>query len=474
MRYGPSSSMSTLLKVLCSLLLITIAGCAKEEAPAEQQVEQHFPSDADIQALIQSRIDENRAVGMVAGVMEADGSTRIITAGEAGPGAQPLGAQSVFEIGSITKVFTAILLADMVAKGEVSFDDPVSMYLPEDDVTIPTRGDREITLLDISTHRSSIPGMPDNFTPADDANPYADYTVEQMYEFLSNLELTRDIGSEAEYSNLAMGLLGHVLARVNGTTYEELVHERILDPLEMNSSGITLSEDMQHWLALGHDMDGNVVSNWDIPTLAGAGALRSDMNDMLVFIAANTGPAETLLEEVMRDSHEARNSFGGPNEIGLNWIITNQGGDKVVWHNGGTGGYRTFAGFDPDRGVGAVVLTNSSHGSDDIGMHLINANIPLTPAPAEHTEIEVAAEILETYVGDYTLAPNFIIEVRTEDGALFAQATNQQNIQIYPESENEFFYKVVDAQITFEKDDSGNVTGLTLHQNGADMPAPKQ
>jgi CubicO group peptidase (beta-lactamase class C family) len=316
--------------------------------------------------------------------------------------------------------------------------------------------------------------MPDNFTPADDANPYADYTVEQMYAYLSNLELTRDIGSEAEYSNLAVGLLGHALARVSGTTYEDLVRERILDPLEMNSSGITLSEDMQHWLALGHDMEGNMVSNWDIPTLAGAGALRSDMNDMLVFIAANTGPAETPLEEVMRGSHEARNGFGGANEIGLNWIITNQGDDKVVWHNGGTGGYRTFAGFDPDRGVGVVVLTNSSHGADDIGLHLINANIPLTPATAEHTEIEVSAEIIETYVGDYALAPNFIVKVRTEDGALFAQATNQPNIQIYPESENEFFYKVVDAQITFEKDDSGNVTGLTLHQNGADMPAPKQ
>jgi D-alanyl-D-alanine-carboxypeptidase/D-alanyl-D-alanine-endopeptidase len=466
--------MSTLLGVLCSLLLIAIAGCAKEDAPPEQQVEKHFPSGAEIQALIQSRIDEDRAVGMVVGVMEADGSTRIFTAGEAGPGAQPLGAQSVFEIGSITKVFTAILLADMVAKGEVSLDDPVSKYLPEDEVTIPTRGDREIMLLDIATHRSSIPRMPDNFAPADDANPYADYTVEQMFEFLSNLELTRDIGSEAEYSNLAMGLLGHVLARVNGTTYEDLVRERILDPLEMNSSGITLSEDMQQWLALGHDTEGNVVSNWDIPTLAGAGALRSDMNDMLVFIAANTGPALTPLEEVMRDSHEARNNYGGPNEIGLNWIITNQGKDKVVWHSGGTGGYRTFAGFDPDRGVGAVVLTNSSHGSDDIGMHLINANIPLTPAPAEHIEIAVSAEILETYVGDYTLAPNFSIKVRTEDGALFAQATDQPNTQIYPESENEFFYKVVDAQITFEKDDSGNVTGLTLHQNGADMPAPKQ
>ena len=149
----------------------------------------------------------------------------------AGPDAQPLGERSVFEIGSITKVFTAILLADMVAKGEVAFDDPVAKFLPEGEVTMPTRGGKEITLLDLPTHRSALPRMPDDFAPADATNPFADYTVEQMYEFLSNHELRRDIGAEAEYSHLGVGLLDHVLARVNGSSYEELVRERILDPL---------------------------------------------------------------------------------------------------------------------------------------------------------------------------------------------------------------------------------------------------
>jgi CubicO group peptidase (beta-lactamase class C family) len=285
------ASMATLL-----LSVLAFAGCAEEE-PGPQQ---HFPSDAAIQALIQSRVDEKRAVGIVVGVMEADGSTRIFAAGEAGPDAQPLGERSVFEIGSTTKVFTAILLADMVAKGEVAFDDPVAKFLPEGEVTMPTRGGKEITLLDLSTHRSALPRMPDNFTPADATNPYADYTVEQMYEFLSNHELRRDIGAEAEYSNLGAGLLGHVLARVNGNSYEELVSERILDPLGMSNTAITLSGGMSHWLVKGHDQLGNVVSNWDIATLEGAGALRSDVNDMLAFIAANTGPPESSLEEAMR------------------------------------------------------------------------------------------------------------------------------------------------------------------------------
>lgn len=478
MRHVTSYGRIKIGKALISLLLIAATSAAYCRQPAEAQAEQspqrHFPSDAEIQALIQSRVDENRATGIVVGVMEADGSTRIVSAGEPGPGAQPFGPRSVFEIGSITKVFTAILLADMVAKGEVSLDDPVAKYLPEDEVTVPSRNGREITLLDIATHRSALPGMPDNFTPADEANPYADYTVEQMYDFLSNHKLRRDIGAAAEYSNLAVGLLGHALARAYGGSYEDLVRERILEPLSMDNTGITLSDDMQYWLVKGHSRDGKVVSNWDIPTLAGAGALRSDMHDMLLFIAANTGPAETPLGEAMRDSHRRRNDFGENMDIGLNWLIQRAGDNSVVWHNGGTGGYHTFAGFDPESGVGAVVLTNSTHGSDDIGLHLINSDIPLALPPEEHAEIEVSADVLERYVGDYQLAPNFVITVTLEDATLFAQATGQQNIPIFPESETEFFYKVVDAQITFVVDDSGAVTQLILHQNGADMPAPKQ
>ncbi len=458
-------SMATLL-----LSVLAFSGCAKEEPGAQQ----HFPTDDAIQALIQSRVDEKRAVGIVVGVMEADGTARIFAAGEAGPDAQPLGERSVFEIGSITKVFTSVLLADMVATGAVAYDDPVAKFLPEGEVSMPARDGKEITLLDLATHRSALPRMPDNFMPADATNPYADYTVKQMYEFLSNHELRRDIGAEAEYSNLGVGLLGHVLARVNGSSYEELVAERILDPLGMSNTAITLSDDMRHWLVKGHNQAGSVVSNWDWATLEGAGALRSDVNDMFKFIAANTGPAGSPLEEAMRDSHDVRASLNGNMDIGLNWIIMTAGDDKLIWHNGGTGGYHAFAGFDPDKGVGAVVLTNSSHDTDDIGLHLINSNLPLREPPAERTEVEVPADILETYVGDYQLAANFVLTITVEDGTIWAQATGQQNLQIYPESETEFFFKVVDAQITFEVDDSGNVTGLVLHQGGADTPAPKQ
>ena len=455
---------------LATLLFLALAGCANDEPPARQ----HFPSDADIQALIQSRVDEGRAVGIVVGVMEADGSTRVFAAGEPGPGAQPFSEQSVFEIGSITKVFTGILLADMVAKGEVALDDPVMKYLPADEVTMPTRGGRDITLLDLSTHRSGLPRMPDNFDPADLANPYADYTVEQLYAFLTSHELRRDIDAQGEYSNLSVGLLGHVLALAAGSSYEDLVRERILEPLGMSSTGITLSDDMRHWLVQGHDMAGNAAANWDIVTLAGAGALRSNVQDMLAFIAANTGPAESPLEEAMRVTHEPRANLNGNVDIGLNWIILSIGRDQVVWHNGGTGGYHAFAGFDPVRGVGAVVLTNSTHDTDDIGLHLINPEFPLTLPPQRRVEVPVSADVLETYVGFYPLSPEFALTVTVENGNLWVQATGQDNYQVFPESETEFFYTVVDAQLTFTKDDAGEVAGLILHQGGRNTPAPKQ
>jgi CubicO group peptidase (beta-lactamase class C family) len=352
---------------IAALLPATVAG-------------QHFPSDAKLIELIQSRMEEGRAIGIVVGVLEADGSTRVVAYGDAGANARPLGERSVFEIGSITKAFTGVLLADMVARGDVTFSDPVAMYLPEG-VTMPSGGGNEITLLDLATQHSGLPRLPDNMSPADQANPYADYTVEQMYAFLSGHELRRDPGSEYEYSNFGVGLLGHTLAQAAGGSYEDVVREHILEPLGMDMTGIALGGEMLDWMVEGHNEQGEVVPLWDIPTLAGAGALRSNMEDMLAFLDANVGPAETALERSMRTSHDVREDISPEMSIGLAWHVRHVGDASIVWHNGGTGGFRSFLGFDPNAGVGAVVLTNSAHGADDIGFHLINPEVPLTPAP---------------------------------------------------------------------------------------------
>jgi len=329
----------------------------------------------EIAAAIKQRVDDKKAVGMVVATIEPDGSTSMAAYGSPGPDAMPLDADSVFEIGSITKVFTAVLLADMAERGEVKLDDPVARFLP-DTVRIPERNGRKITLLDLTTQSSGLPRMPDNLRPKDVTNPYADYTPEQMFEFLGRYELTRDIGAQYEYSNLGVGLLGQALARRAGKSYEALVKERILDPLGMTHSGVTLTPWMREHLAKGHDAQRNATSNWDIPTFAGAGALRSTMNDMLRFARANLDPSGGRLQRVMQQTHDTRKPAGRDDmSIGMGWHIRRMTDRSIVWHNGGTGGYRTWIGFDKAGKNAAIVLTNSSLPNDDLGFQLVSTAV---------------------------------------------------------------------------------------------------
>ena len=326
--------------------------------------------DAEIAAAIKARIDDKKVGGLVIATIEPDGSSSMAAYGNPGPDAKPLDADSVFEIGSITKVFTAILLADMADRGEVKLDDPVAKHLRAG-ARVPERNGKVITLIDLSTQSSGLPRLPDNMKPANPMNPYADYTVEQMFEFLGRYQLTRDVGAEFEYSNLGVGLLGQALAMRAGKTYEALVKERILDPLHMDHTGVTLTPWMQEHLAKGYSAGGMIMPNWDLPALAGAGALRSTMTDMLKFLRANLDTSGARLSRLMQQTHVVRRSIGKDMSIGMNWITRSLNGRDVVWHNGGTGGYRTWLGFDKTRKVGAIVLGNSSIGNDDLGFELV-------------------------------------------------------------------------------------------------------
>ena len=362
-------------------------------APARAAAQ--FPVDHELRALLQSRVDEGRAVGIVLGLRQADGTTRVVSAGSAGEGARPLGPRTVFEIGSITKVFTGTLLADMARRGEVGLADPVARYLP-DHVRVPSRAGAEITLLDLATHHSGLPRMPTNFEPADRANPYADYSAERLYAFLSGFELERDIGSEYEYSNLGVGLLGHALSRAAGVPFETLVQQRILVPLGMNSTGFQPGGEMLEWMARVHNSRGTPVALWDVDALAGAGGLRSNVVDMLRFLDANVGEPASELEEAMRAAHAPRpgtsvSDGSAEQAFGLNWAILSVEGTITVLHGGGTAGFRSFLGFDPQRRTGLVVWANSSHRVDDIGRHLLNPAMPLTPSRKRAIWIATAA-----------------------------------------------------------------------------------
>lgn len=466
-------------RVFAAALALTVpaALALRAQQPTQQSVDPRVAlSDSAIQAIIKERVDSKRATGIVVGLLGADGRSRIFAYGVSGT-ARPLDARSVFEIGSITKTFTAAVLADMVAKREVQLDDPVAKYLPAG-VRVPSRNGREITLLDLATQSSGLPRMPTNFAPKNPANPYADYTEQDVYAFLKSYELPRDVGATYEYSNIGMGLLGIALARKDGRSYEAMVKARVLDPLSMADTRVALSPPLRERLALGHDVSGKEASNWDITGLGAAGALRSTMTDMLGYLTANIDSARAPLGRVLATTHGKRHGTPSPRmNIGLAWhILSTPPGGTIVWHNGGTGGYRSYLGFDPERRVGVVVLTNSANDIDDIGVHLIDPRVPLQPpalAQGSRKEIALDPAILERYVGEYELAPQFHIVVTRTEGSLFIQATDQPRFEVYAEREDEFFLKVVDAQISFVKDSSGKVNALVLHQNGQDVRGPR-
>src|SRR5262245_3147920 len=225
--------------------------------------------DGEVRRILAERIDaERRGVGIVLGIVTPQGR-HIISHGRFDDGdPRPLDGDSLFEIGSVGKVFTALVMADMVQHHEVALDDAIATYLPEQ-VKVPERGGRAITLLDLATHTSALPRMPTNFAPRDPANPYSDYTVAQLYAFLSNYPPTRDIGGEYAYSNLGYGLLGNVLARRGGMDYENLVTSRIAAPLGLKSTVMTLSPTLRSRLAPGHNELLQPVPNWDDTTMAG-------------------------------------------------------------------------------------------------------------------------------------------------------------------------------------------------------------
>jgi CubicO group peptidase (beta-lactamase class C family) len=258
--------------------------------------------------------------------------------------------------------------------------------------------------------------------------------------------------------------------------YEVLVRERVLRPLGMSDTKIALTPSMQSRLAPGHDESGRPAGLWDIPTLAGAGALRSTVNDMLKYVRANADSTSKPLGRVLATTHAERRPTGAANmAIGLGWHrLTRPSGRTIVWHNGGTGGYRTFAGYDESTGLGVVVLANSAVSVDDIGFHLLDGSFPLAPIPRRRMAITLAPAVLDRFIGDYELAPTFSIVITREGNILYGQATGQQKLPMLAETDSTFFLTSVDAQVTFTRDGTGTVTGLILHQGGQNIPGRKK
>lgn len=433
-------------------------------------------TDTQVKQILTQRIDQwQRGVGAVVGIIDARG-TRFISYGKFDQASsESVAPNSLFEIGSVTKVFTSLLLADMVKRGEVALNDPIAKYLPQG-VKIPQRNGQDIRLIDLANHTSGLPRLPNNLVPADSANPYADYSTQQLLSFLSTYELTRDIGAKYEYSNLGAGILGQVLAMRAGSDFETLVKTRITQPLGMNSTTVTLDADLKNRMTIGHNDALKAVPNWDIPTLAGAGALRSDAEDMLKFAGVHLGLIKSSLKPAMQSMLDKLTPTEDPNvSIGLGWHTLKAQGAHIVWHNGGTGGFRSFVGFNPVSKVGVVVLSNTGNeGMDDIGRHILDARFALIAQPKARTQnVKVAIDptTLDNFVGQYQLMPSMVLTVSRNGDRLFVQATGQGKGEVHAKGARDFFSNDVDASISFDPDVNSRAPSLVLFQAGQEMRA---
>jgi len=338
------------------------------------------PAADPIRAALKQTVGTRANVaGMVAVVIDEAG-TRMTTYGSSGVPDLTLDGNSVFEIMSNTKVLTSLLLADMVSRGEVAFDDPVAKYLP---LTLHEQG-RPITLFDLATYTSGLPNMPGNLPPNwyALANPMAAYTEAQLFEFLSSYVPQYDPGTHYEYANLGFGLLGIALARRAGKSYDELLIERVCAPLGLAHTRITLTDDMRRHLVQGHDLDLKPTHIWDWPAMPGAGCVRSTAKDLTVFVQACMGLVPTPLGGPLGRMLETQRptSLAGTN-AGLGWYVTADAGGQIVWKSGLSGGCNTFIGFSPQRRRGAVLLSNFlwqpiDAGTIAMGVKLINPDFP--------------------------------------------------------------------------------------------------
>lgn len=430
-----------------------------------------LPSDQQIRDLLSRRLGvETQGVGAVVGVIDPQGR-RVIVHGAANlGGARPLDGDSVFEIGSITKVFTALLLTDMAARGEVALEDAVAGYLPAG-VTMPLRGGRTITLRDLAMHASGLPRWPDDLDRRTWSNPYAAYTVDQLHHFLSRHEPHDEAGARHLYSNLGFGLLGHALARRAGGDFATLVRQRITGPLRMESTDVSLSPDLTWRLAAGHDEGGHPVANWRMPTFAGAGALHATAHDLLGLLAAALGYDDTPLTASISAQLASRRPGQADYIQALGWRIAPDPAGEIIWHGGATGGDRCFVLFVPTRRAGIVLLMNSATvRNDDIGFHLMAGH----PLSAEPSPLRLAPEALEQFVGVYHFSASRRLDITLDGRRLFAQLTDQPRFELFARTAQVFFWRIAKAELEFHVGLAGLVTGLVLRQNGRAYPATRE
>lgn len=454
-------------KVILGLLVaLTLLLCTTERALAQAGALAAptastwvVPTDDAIRALLNERMATN-GVGIVVGIVGPEGRRLVVHGRSGAPDQRPLDGDTIFQVGSVTKLFTTLLLADMALKGEVRLDDPASKYLPRG-ATMP-QSSPPITLADLATHMSGLPAMPTNFDLSA-SDPVEAYSPADLDVFLASYFPRRLPGEGYEYSNLGVALLGRLLAYRAGLQYEQLLRERILLPLGMTSSSISLTPEQSRRLAPGHDRYLHPVHTSEMRTLQGSGSLRSSANDLLTFLEACLGHRKNPLTEALTYQRDAvRRPFSGGVQM-LGWSERTSQGTVVVGHDGGKEGYRSAVLFNPATRVGVVILANARTDDTPIALaaHLLTGR-RLGPAPSApiQTLVEVAPALLNAYVGRYTLPNGSVIRIARRGDHILMDLVGSGITELFPAALHEFHSNTSDEMIRFNVQPDGRTNGV--------------
>jgi len=326
-------------------------------------------TDKRVDSLARNYIQKGNTVGLSIGIIH-NGVVHTYNYGETASGNNQLPeTNSIYEIGSITKTFTATLLAYYANEGKLKLTDPITKYLP--DSVSANQELRGITLEMLSNHTSGLSRLPDNFEfhSSDPYDPYKDYSKKHLYEYLKTCKLGSKPGDSYVYSNFGVGLLGSILEQVSGKTFEEMVNEIICTPLEMQNTEqhLTIAQ-RQHFVTV-YNEDGKATSPWTFQVLAACGALRSTLDDMLLYLKANMAPSQTRLSKAIELTHQI--TFNKDIKLGLGWHIIVVDGVQYYFHDGQTFGCSSFMAFNIEKKLGIVVLSNSAISTNDLGVSLL-------------------------------------------------------------------------------------------------------
>ncbi len=464
----------TFLSKIAALLAGTfLASTALFAAPlTESDLKQH------VATLVENKTLQAVSLGII-----QPGNSSAITAHAGGLStakAVPPDDRTLYEIGSITKVFTALLLADAVVRGEVTLDTPIARLLPAD-VALPDNAGERITLLMLATHTSGLPRIPAEISAINFTNPYAAYDESDLWKTLRRVKLDFEPGTKAGYSNLAAGLLGTLLARNAGTTYEQLLLTRIAQPLGMTDTVLTPSEEQRTRFAPAFTSAGLPWSHWEFQSLAGAGGIRSTTADMMRFAAAMLHPADTPapLAKAIELAWERQSLTATfvPGGQALGWMLAGDG--KTRWHNGMTGGFHSALFINRELGAASLLLANRSNpAGTGLAESLFRraAGIPERPMPnKDRAEVALTEAQLDRCTGTFRITPKFALTFERQNLALVLTPTGQPADRLYAASPETFFSRRVAADIVFEfPSDGGPATALTLKQNGREARAVRE